>query len=252
MEKKDAVKRRYESIRDEISRHYPLIFYLWKNHPEIVKAISSKTAYFFNKAQWTATEDLIVMKKVIINTWINDYGNYLRKHPNTDLLIKVKEIQSSIKEKNFLEYTTPNNYLNISKFPDDFYKDIIDLINRCYHFRVIPAVFILTRKLLENLIIDILRKKYGMQNTGFFFDVDHSKFHSFNTLLQNFQRHSKDFKMINPNLNKEFFKKLNHYRERGNSSAHSLEIFVEKKVIDDEKDQLEFLVKALIRLEHQL
>ncbi len=78
-------------------------------------------------------------------------------------------------------------YLDISDVPDPFYRDLIDLINKCYSYGIYPAVLVFSRKLLENLLVDILRKKYGMQNVELFFDTKRRRFRSFNELLKNFE-----------------------------------------------------------------
>jgi len=43
----------------------------------------------------------------------------------------------------------------------------------------------LNRKFLENLIVDILRNKYGMKNIDLFYDTKKGKLHIFEVLLKN-------------------------------------------------------------------
>jgi len=148
-----------------------------------------------------------------------------------------------------MSYTlTKTKYLDIIEVPDDFYRDLIDLINKCYIYEIYPGVSIFSRKLLENLLIDILRKKYGMKNVELFFDTKHRRHHSFNVLLKNFVEGLDDFKIIIPSLDYSFINKINKFRETGNSAAHTLEINIKKEEIDKDKKDLEFVVKTLIRL----
>ena len=58
--------------------------------------------------------------------------------------------------------------LLIENVPDDFYRQLIDLINECYSKGIYSAVSIFSRKLLESLIVDILKKKYGTTNIDIF------------------------------------------------------------------------------------
>lgn len=106
----------------------------------------------------------------------------------------------------------------------------------------------LVRKLLENLLIDILRKRYGMQKCELFFDVSHGRFHGFNVLVKNINERIKDFKIIVPSLNHDFINELNKFRESGNSASHSLEIDVNEDDLMTEKDDLEQLIKTLVRI----
>jgi len=139
-------------------------------------------------------------------------------------------------------------YLDIKELPDDFYYSLVDSINRSYAFGVYLAVRILVRKLLENLLVDILRKKFGTKNLDLFYDKAHGKFHNFNVLLKNFEEKLNEFKIIIPSLAKDFVAKLDHYRERGNSAAHTLEIELKGDNLEKEKEELEFLIKTLVRL----
>lgn len=176
--------------------------------------------------------------------------------PSTDTLEKYPIVKAYLENKEGADFSqifpkvgvyTPK-YLDITEVPDDFYKDLIDLINKCYAYGIYPAVLIFSRKLIENLLVDILRRKYGMRNVDLFFDVKHGRFHGFNILLKNFESRIDEFKPIIPSLDRDFINKINEFRESGNSAAHALEIYVKKDEIDNSKDKLEFLVKTLIRL----
>ena len=81
-----------------------------------------------------------------------------------------------------------------------------------------------------------------------FFDTAHGRFHSFNVLIKNFENNLKEFKIIIPSLDSGFVKKLNEYREQGNSAAHTLEIEINKQVLETKKEELEFIIRTLVRL----
>lgn len=74
--------------------------------------------------------------------------------------------------------------LNISIYTDDFYKDLQAEINKAYNYGLYSSVFVLVRKLFENLVIDLLREKYGMENIDLFFNFSKSRFHNFNILIE--------------------------------------------------------------------
>jgi hypothetical protein len=138
-------------------------------------------------------------------------------------------------------------FLEIENVPDDFYRDLINLINQAYSIEFYPAVLIFSRKILENLLVDILRKKYGMPNIDMFYMTSKGRFQGFNTLLKNFDDNLGDFQHIIPELDSNFVKQINEYRESGNSSAHTLELNITKEDVD-KKSNLEFIIKTLIRL----
>jgi len=173
----------------------------------------------------------------------------INKYPAIKAILKNREIKDLSSLFPEISYTlTETKYLNITEYPDDFYKDLVELINKCYIYVIYPAVYVFSRKLLENLLIDILRKKYGMENIDLFFDTKHRRFYSFNVLMRNFVDKIEDFKIIIPSLDHNFINIINKFRESGNSSAHTLEISVKKEEIDDVRDDLMFVIKTLIRL----
>jgi hypothetical protein len=140
-------------------------------------------------------------------------------------------------------------YLDIEKSPDDFYKELIDQINACYQHALYPPAQILIRKLLENCLIDILRKRYGMTKVDMFYNVSKGHFHDFSTLLDNAAQEIKDFTHVKDSFNEELIKKINAFREQGNSSAHNINLDNQTIMseLDKCRNELNFVVKALFR-----
>ena len=171
-------------------------------------------------------------------------------------LVKYPAVKTLLENEDLMDFSqllpkisaSPIKYLDISDVPDPFYRDLIDLINKCYSYGIYPAVLVFSRKLLENLLVDILRKKYGMQNVELFFDTKRRRFRSFNELLKNFEERLDDFKLIIPHLDREFIRKINKFREAGNSSAHTLELNIQRNWLDENREDLNYVVKTLIRL----
>ncbi|WP_456329934.1 hypothetical protein [Archaeoglobus sp.] len=175
---------------------------------------------------------------------------------NEEELTKYPAVKAFLENKDLTDFSqllpkigaSFTKYLDISDVPDPFYRDLIELINKCYSYGIYPAVLIFSRKLLENLLVDILRKKYGMQNVELFFDTKRRRFRSFNELLKNFEEKLNDFIPIIPHLDTELIRKINTFREAGNSSAHTLEVNIQKSWLDEKQADLEYVVKTLIRL----
>jgi hypothetical protein len=122
------------------------------------------------------------------------------------------------------------------------YECVKEEINILYDNNRCISVCLLLRKLFENLIIDILRKRYGAKQINLFYNPSKGMFQSFSVLLDNLNTKIDDFKYIDPNFNEEMIKKIDFYREKGNSSAHSISADITKKEIDDRKDDINYLV----------
>lgn len=140
-------------------------------------------------------------------------------------------------------------YLDIESFPHDFYKELSEQINACYQYGLYPASQILIRKMLENCLIDILRKRYGMTNVELFYDTRTGRFHDFSRLLETARNNIQDFVHVKDSFNENLIRQINDFREQGNSSAHNINLDI-KTVgleLDTSRNKLNFIAKSLFR-----
>lgn len=159
---------------------------------------------------------------------------------------KVKTVTKIVPEKKKLQ-----KLINIHTYPSDFYRKLQKDINLAYTYEIYSAVLILLRKLIENLVIGILRKKYGSktkENVNLYFNTDRKQFKPLNTLIKNLDSKikEKDFDVF-PQINNDLIKELNKYREVGNSSAHTIEVDLTKDDMKKYKENLEFILNILIQ-----
>jgi len=137
------------------------------------------------------------------------------------------------------------SYLNFNEFsfPDDFYKDLVDEINKCYSVGAYSAVRISTRKLLENLLIDILIKKYP-KDVDKYYNRSKGMHKNFSELIEVFTELKDEFKPLGVDMDK-IKELLIKFRNRGNAHAHSIVVKVRKEDVDKDREDLEFLIKVL-------
>jgi|GEM_PF-1203300 len=136
--------------------------------------------------------------------------------------------------------------------PDDFYEELIGEVNRAYAYQLPMALSILIRKLLENLVIDILRKKHGTANLTLYYEPSRRKFNDFSVLLQNLDDKKADFHYITPSLDKSFINDLHRYRETGNSGAHSIDTNLTVEQFKADRDKINYLVRLLLKIFQRL
>lgn len=230
----------FDEILKEIPRFEKSMIF---NDPDYLNNVYEALELAYQKDQLNA----IAMTIYIVED-IKVKKEELTKYPTVEAFLEDKDLTDFFQPLPKVGVLSTVKYLDISEVPDSFYRDLINLINKCYSYGIYPAVLVFSRKLLENLLIDILRKKYGMQYLKLFFNEKRGRFCSFNELLKNFEEKLNDFKDIVPDLNKKFIKNINTFREAGNSSAHSLELCVKKKELDKKQEDLEYIVKVLIRI----
>lgn len=139
-------------------------------------------------------------------------------------------------------------YIDVKVLPGDFYLELQEQINKSFTYGILPAVQILSRKFLENLLVDILKKKYGKKRIELFYDTGRRRFHGFEHLLKNLDERIDDFDGISPAFDSKFLHSVNKLREQGNSSAHTIELNLEKDDIEKDGNDLEFIVKLLVKV----
>ena len=119
---------------------------------------------------------------------------------------------------------------------DHFIKGHIDELNRAYTFRCYTSVFMLARKIVENLIIDILKKKFPEKvkvNKELYFDITRNRLKDFEEILKGLRSRKNDFGSENKAVERlcDLAAKL---KENANNKTHSWYHLVEKKKeVDD-------------------
>jgi len=134
---------------------------------------------------------------------------------------------------------------------DHFYQKLEDEINLCYTYGAYTAVLILSRKLIENLLIDVLRNKYGNKTKSareVYYREDKHRFHDFTRLLENLEGKKDDFKVDKDTFEK-FISSVEPFRKGANSKTHSIVNLIEKKE-ELEKFNVQDLASLLMRLEN--
>lgn len=147
-----------------------------------------------------------------------------------------------------LQVNEADKLIDVLNCPDDFYKKLIEEINIQYIYKRPMPLSILIRKLFENFIIDIFRKKYGTKDLSLYYDTSKRRFHDFSVLLKYFESKKADFHHISPNIDTKFIQELNEYREYGNSGAHSIDVNMKLEYYTKQKDDINHKVQLLIRV----
>lgn len=190
------------------------------------------------------------------NNW-NVYGDYI-KHWRPDLIEALKENGIYYDEgSQLLSYA--NNPIKISfehylsesfikaKFGEQLYEELKNEINKAYSHGLFTATIILSRKLVENFLIDILRKKYPPSNSGLeiYYIPAQGRFRDLSDLINELDGRKQDFE---PDVEtvKSILELTNHMREKANSGAHSIVFYADKNDIESLKipeliDRLSYL-----------
>ncbi|MBA7520505.1 hypothetical protein ES705_12601 [subsurface metagenome] len=156
-----------------------------------------------------------------------------------------KKIISKNKFKRFsLKY---DKILEEIDFGSDIYREVITEINNTYKFGFFTSMYILIRKLLENLIYDCLKNYYGKKNIEKFFNTSKTKHHGFSTLRLNFNALIKEpgFIAMVGSVDQKVIDLLGEFKDTGNVNAHSLFNFPHQSFIEEKKEEIDLLLSRL-------
>jgi len=144
-------------------------------------------------------------------------------------------------------------FLNIdgSELNGHFYPTLVYEINLCYQVKADQATLVLTRKLIENLIVDSLRKAFSMDEIELFYDTDNSRTLPLSDLVENMKIRSKDLNSYSSAVDEELFRKIQELKYRGDASAHSIEEDASNVDMEEKSEIATEVAKVLFRLRQE-
>jgi hypothetical protein len=114
------------------------------------------------------------------------------------------------------------------KYPDIFYDRLEDEINTAYSNPAIPnAVLMLSRKLIENLVYNLLQYKLGGPGIKLYFDTTHNRPLDFGVLLDNLKDQKGQFDQDQHDMIDKFLALAQPFRRDANSKAHNVLEYLE-------------------------
>lgn len=135
---------------------------------------------------------------------------------NSDKIkISVKPKKEREKIKPFVEYHPTEHFI----------KGHIAELNRAYTYKCYTSVYILSRKIIENLIMDILQKKYppgaSLENKELYWDVKQKRFKDFSIILKNLYDKKDDFLPAKSKAIERLYQLANKFKTGANDKTHS-------------------------------
>ena len=115
-------------------------------------------------------------------------------------------------------------------------------------------MYVLIRKLLENLVLDCLRKNYTEQHLDKFFDENIRQFLPFEYLKKNLNEMKEDsiFRQKVGTFDQKFIDILDIFKDSGNIHGHSLFSINHQIIVEENKDALNILIKRLVEIKDKL
>ena len=223
-----------------------------------------RTDGVFNFLSRLSLEDSLIVFKDILeheevkrdkyNNW-NNFGDYIREwRPQLISYLNGNGIEYDEESKTFsliggepIQILTSKRKLPALleiEFNEFFYDNLKSEVNSTYRFGLFTSTMFLARKLLENLVIEILRIKYPPNiqgNLELYYNARDSRFYDFTILLKNLEERKDDFG-VDKDIITEFISSVKPFRPRANSNAHSIII------VSDEDEVLSYNIPKMTAL----
>lgn len=215
-------------------------------------------------------EKIFIQAKEIARIYLDKDSTYYEEIIKLTKAPSLFNLKSLAAPFNVLHENLIKNYISIEKIKtstlkfdkiidqvdlnDSIYQSIIDDINGTYCAYYFTSMFILIRKLLENLVYDCLKLYYGLQNSPKFFNTRRSQHHNFGTLYDNFKSMIKEQKFITlvQKIDPEYIQTLNEFKEKGNIHAHSVFGYPHQDFIEERKQKINLLIGLLNQVKNNL
>lgn len=114
------------------------------------------------------------------------------------------------------------------EYPEIFYDRLEDEINTAYSNPALPnAVLMLSRKLIENLVYNLLEYRFGGREIDVYYDTKNRRARDFGDLLENLKKRKTKFDPDHRALVDKFLEMAHPFRRDANSKAHRVVEYLE-------------------------
>jgi hypothetical protein len=145
--------------------------------------------------------------------------------------------------------TYPGAIISLLQFPSvpphQFFRDLIHEINVAYSYQLYTSTWVCLRKLFENLVIELLRTKFGVSELDLYYKTDEGRFHDFSKLIENLENRANEFRPYTDSFDQRFFDFLKNFKEQANRSAHSVDIFTQSDSFEKIKAEMNHYTSLL-------
>jgi len=133
---------------------------------------------------------------------------------------------------------------------DYFVKEHIKELSRAYYSKCFTSVFILFRKIIENLIIDILKSKFPNKFDLIYNSALH-RYHDFSVVLENLYKERNAFTHDGKTVIERLSQLVNPFKKDANDKTHSW-FHIVKSPSEIDNLQLQSIIELLTFLEKEV
>ncbi|MDR5656719.1 hypothetical protein RH831_05945 [Halodesulfurarchaeum sp. HSR-GB] len=145
-----------------------------------------------------------------------------------------------------------DKFIETSNVSVDYYSKLVEDINKSYQYGVHDGCLVLTRKLFENFVIDILRAEYGGEGINLYYNTENGRFHGLGTLCGKLREKSSELEHYSRQLNNGLVDRVEQFKDHGNSQAHSVRVDIDTDEIDGMSEEATKLTNTLYDIREEV
>jgi hypothetical protein len=108
-----------------------------------------------------------------------------------------------------------------ARYPEIFYKPLEEEINQTFRYNLPNATLMLSRKLVENLLYNLLERKFA-DRIVLWYDINQGRANDFSMLINNLQNNKKKFSPDEQELIERLLSLIKPFRREANSKTHKV------------------------------
>jgi hypothetical protein len=178
--------------------------------------------------------DITNREAIIENPSFTDLIKFVHKSIDFFVTCRKKVEKKKIKKlKRFPEKLAKEppqeNFIDFARsYPEIFYERLEDEINACHASNLPNAVLLLARKMVENLVSNLLDYKFPKQ-ADLRWNINKNRPHDFSILLESLMQKKADFTQEEQQLIEKFLELCKRFKREANSKAHNIMEYIDNK-----------------------
>lgn len=218
----DRLLRSFDSEAGE-KEQIALVFYYYEEYEDRDDVTSSDVIQLLDRSRSTISSSNVskYISRLGDANWITSTENsgYRLSNPGED---GVKQLLDE--EAIHVHRDEEDLFIDTDAVDDERYEKLIEDINDCYRYRIYDGMMVLTRKLFEDMVYQILKTHYAGEQSDMFYDQDNGQHYSFDDLLTNLKDGVPTLRMYSRELERPMVEEIRDLKDEGNTGAHSIRI----------------------------
>lgn len=227
--------------QDEIG----LIFYYLEEYEDYERVSQSDARGVISRSRSTITTSSIptYFSRLRDDKWIRptESDGYRLTNPGQ------KQVEEMLDEEAIEDRRDDDDlFLDLNgQVNDERYEQLIEDINKSYKYKIHDATMVLTRKLFEELVYQILKIEYAGEKDEMHFDTENGWHYGFDDLISNLRTGVPDLREYCRDLDRPLVDQIRDFKNEADNGAHSIRVDFADEEVEDWSDDATLITEVL-------